>query len=396
MLELIIGLLFFAVVFLPIKTAFCFSVLSTFMFIVYDGNDIASFLFLILILRYFLKYGIKKHIFNDRFIKVIIFIFFASLISLIFFYNPTGLQYLRRIFLTAIILILFVDLFKTKEDLNLFFKYIIIAVALLSLHVYTQTIFDINPFAQSQYLLKGDRLLLQGMGSQAVNVNTIGSYILWGSILILVYSKYVKSINILSKNLVFILILLNFVVISLILGSRATFFTMIIVVASLYLRLSNILKLSILSFLLFLVFQSVNFNSNEEIKFSLIERLQNESDLKDENSRYFLAISGLKSYSKSPIIGHGVGNESDSLYEIVGKKVTTHNTYISMLTQFGIIGIIIFIYFYRKVSSLLSSKIFRPILLSILIFGFVNSFLLLSLPWVFMSFGQKLDSLNYN
>ena len=418
MLVLIIIGMFFAVLLLPLRHAFGVNLAATFLFIVPNGFDITTYLFLLLFIRLLvLKVLTRQKIKYDEFIILFVIFLFFAILSYLLFQGEEGVQYLRRFFMTIIIILLFVNIFKSINDLKLFINYFLAGVLLLSMHLLTQTLIPINPLAEAVFSSREGRLLPRGFANQYVNPNNMGSLLVWGFGLVmgfynLFYFKYFVTYSNKQKfrlQVLGIFLLINISILIGMLGSRANFVVLLIITVIILFKLNltkKPIKIIVIGYL-FLVFigpillssmNQISRLSPNNIFAPVVNRLIDSED-EIENSSYSrsrLASHGLMLFIKNPIFGVGIGNEATKIDEMIRLKMVSHNTYVSLLSEMGIIGILflittIFIWIpYLKINFTIS------ILFMIGAYASFHNIILMSIPWLIMSFTKRSYYLSIN
>ncbi len=247
MLVLVIILLALAVLVLPMRHAFGVNLAATFLFIVPNGFDVTTYLFILLFFRLsILKFWAKENFKFDQFIILFLFFLFCSILSYLIYQGEGGLEYLRRFFMTILIIFLFVNIYNSTKEIDLFVRYLFIGMLLLSIHLISQTLIPINPFAEATFSRREGRLLPRGFANQYVNSNNMGALLVWGYGIVigfytLFYSKYIEKYSRIKKTKVFLYGSVLFMMVALLLGmlgSRTNFIVLILVGLVVLLKIS--------------------------------------------------------------------------------------------------------------------------------------------------------------
>ncbi len=412
MLIFIIICLSIVVLILPLKHAFGINLAASFLFIAPNSIDVTTFLFIALFLRLLIIKLTTQQTFNyDSIITLFVFLLFFSIISYAMFQGEAGAQYLRRFFMTILILFLFLNVYSTLDDIKLLVKYIFVGTILLSLHIYSQTLVAINPFAETIFMEKEGRFLPRGLANQSINPNNMGSLLVWGGGLVvgfynLFYYKYVKPLKRNEKLKLTIWGVLFFINISFligILGSRANFLVLILVGLISLLRLNiskkfaRIILVSVVIYFTAIPIISNSLSQMDRLPPSnvfapLVNRLiTSESEFEDDNSysRTNLASSGFDIFLSNPIFGVGIGNEPAAMEKITGLRLVSHNTYVSLLSELGLIGLVFLVAIIGVWLPYVKDDFTINILLMIGAYATFHNITLVTIPWLIMSFTRK-------
>ncbi len=411
MLTVIIIGIFFAVLLLPIRHAFGLNLATTFLFIVPNGFDVTTYFFLIVLLRLLIiKISLKQKVKIDPFTILFFLLLFFATISYLLFQGIYGAEYLRRLFMTLVVIFLFVNIYNTSEDLNIFIKYIFVGVILLSTHLITQTLIPINPLAEAVFSSREGRLMPRGFANQYVNPNNIGALLVWGFGLIvgfytLFYSKYIVHFTRRQKLKTFIWGILLLITVALLLGmlaSRTNFFVLLFISLMVLFRLSFTMKSMRIIFYgsIFLFFigpsilsavSSIDMLPPNNIFAPLVNRLlHSETESEDVGySRKNLAGNGLKLFLDNPLLGVGIGNEAIKMEEMSGLKKVSHNTFVSLLSEMGIIGLLFLVGIIGILNPYLKDDFAISIVLMIGVYGTFHNILLITIPWLILAFTRR-------
>ncbi|HBS11911.1 MAG TPA: hypothetical protein DEO36_05110 [Flavobacteriaceae bacterium] len=407
---IIIGLLF-AVLLLPMRHAFGVNLAATFLFIVPNGFDITTYLFLLLFVRLLvLKVSTRQKIKYDKFIILFVIFLFFSILSYLLFQGEYGVQYLRRFSMTIIIILLFVNIFKSIDDLKLFINYFLAGILLLSIHLLTQTLIPINPFAEAVFTAREGRLMPRGFTNQYVNPNNMGSLLVWGFGLVLgfynlFYSRYFVTYSNKQKfriQVLAIAFLINISIIIGMLGSRANFIVLLIIAIILLFKLNlkkKSIKIIITGYLFYVFIGPVLLNSMSQISrlapnniFAPVVNRLIDSEDEIENSSYSrnrLASNGISLFLQSPILGIGIGNEANIMGKNFEISKVSHNTYVSLLSEMGVIGILFLIAIIFSWIPYFKTNLAIIIIFMIGTYATFHNIMLMSIPWLIMSFTKR-------
>ena len=401
MLLALTAILFLLVIFLKPEDGFGISLISYCLFIVPNGRDVSTFFFLFLLFKVLLfRFIVKKEIKfkSDATISILGFLLIYAILSSFFAPGINVSEYIRRHFMSIVILTLFLNIYNTIDKLEIFVKYVFFASAFLLLHIYTQTIVPINPFATPEFTAVEGRLLPHGMADQYVNSNLMGSILVFSFSFVCSYLVFFKKENSrFSFSLQLMLYFLSILPALGLLGSRSGFIILILSFVVIVFRL-NFLKtllvapLVVLILSFFIGFVSLNFDNrdyqetNSNVFAALVFRFSNTSeDLNNENiSRLSLAEAGIKIFLDNILFGVGVGNEASVMKEekYAGTDKVSHNTFVSLLSEMGLFGLFVIIW----IGLLWFNDINNPIFLNILFFlgayALVHNILLMSYAWL--------------
>lgn len=91
------------------------------------------------------------------------------------------------------------------------------------------------------------------------------------------------------------------------------------------------------------IFTNNRFISGDRKHFNLLSATPNFTSTSSDTARIALTNSAITEWLKQPIWGQGLGYYFEKSNELVGFKVTIHNTLLWLLTEFGSVGTSIFL-----------------------------------------------------
>lgn len=398
-------LLAYSVVGNPIRV-FSMAILAKGLYLVPSGYDVATYAFFILFLRIIVPHVVlKKEIVMNKMVKFFLLFYSICVLSFVFFNG----QFAKELVITntriAVVLFLFFHLFKSVKDISRLLPYIWLSTVFVLIHIYTQYL-GINPFAIPELSEEANfRLAPHGMTDQYVNPNEFSISIVWNIGFLLIYLHNFRTdpankgrfwMKLTTWALVFIsLPVLGY------LASRSSLIVLFIILAFVLLRMT-VIKLSMiipLAVLAGLVLGSAVLPDKIEIPFigeHANERFSNISSESTENKKYTrkaLAKAGFNVFLANPIFGAGLGNEKRYIKKMTGESKVSHNTYISILSEFGLLGIVVLLIF----SSIWLSGYTKPAtfnsLMMIGLYGLVHIVLYTTMTWVFLGLSYKMMEL---
>lgn len=410
MISLISTLIIGFSIFLPLRYAFGISLAASFLFIVLNGTAIDSICYLVILGRLLISKTVNKNstIDFDKFTYLFLFYLFVGILSTLVFQGQDASEYLRRIFITIVIILSFINIYKSKEDYDLFIKLCVIGLCLMLVHLYTQIILPINPFAEASVTIQG-RVEPSGLSGQMVSPNTWSYSIVWlygmiGSYWILYRNRYFYVSKTGRRKKILLTILLTIFIFPILglLGSRSAFIVFVGVILILLLKLNFVktiffvLIIGILNSMLSIAPES-KFNEYVEtvsednpLKPLLVRFAYVEVDQKDsyKDSRRYLAEMGLQIYFDHPIFGVGLGNEKNMFRDpkYFGSAKVAHNTYLALMIELGFFGILFIIVLVIIWIKYLHLSFAWCITMMIGLYAAMHGIMLSSLPWVIMSF----------
>ena len=386
------------------KKSFGILLVATTIGVTPNGVDIASYLFMLLFFKeVFYKRILTKRTFTTTpIISLFSFLYGISFFSFIIFNGFAAQEIIlayTRIFFT---LVLFFTLFNDRKSLAELIPFIWAALGLLMLHVYTQYL-NINPLADLRQT-KWARMQPNDLGNNYVNSNTYSAYISWTITILMGYYKlYSKESKIGPFRINVILILLfvlSFPILGL-LGSRSNIGLLLVAFLFIY------FNVSILRILIFLpiIIIGVNIIDFESLLLNYDIPLIGESanyridlvfaELSEDNnqSRFSLATAGLTVFSQNLLFGIGVGNEIKGILELTGQDMVSHNTFINLCSELGLLGVIISIWFYSLWVRHFNSRLFLLLFTTLFMYGLFHDVKLMSWTWLTLGiFWVMLDS----
>ena len=289
---------------------------------------------------------------------LVIFLFYAFFSTILF---STSLEFFFTIFQVILLFIVAYNILLKSNTYGFFYWGITIGCLLI---IFLQVI-------GGRSLIAIGVIIIDRLGGTAGNVNDY-AFILCTAINLLLFSFYVDA----NKKKMFYWKILKLLII-LLFAIEITFFTLsktgliIMLFSFIIFSFNYIIKSSVIS--KFLVVTAVlilylTFNpSSIEIEFSVFDRFLGMYDTLSDNSsnedgstsqRSNLIIEGLRLWSERPLFGWGPGQ-----YRWVNKVdfgYYSHNNYIEILVNFGLLGFLIFysihIYLLRKLFKLKKMK----------------------------------------
>ena len=271
------------------------------------------------------------------------------------------------------ILLNLVSLFWSSMEYDIFYNLIWILQAIL---IFSLTTINLNSKDDLEYIMKcfiiGNSVLairlimvtpIQLWGTMRIgsivgyNPNVIGIQLIFG----IISSMYFLITNKPRRKIILILINVLFFALILFSGSRKSLLALLIgfLVYFLIRNKENTKKIFIFLFLLPLIFAGIGYLIFKVDIFynvignrleTLIDVLKGEAD----NIRISMIKEGIRLFINKPIFGNGI----DAFTRLSGFETYSHNNYIEILVNYGLIGFIIYysIYFYIIVKLLYKIK----------------------------------------
>ena len=284
-------------------------------------------------------YTLLKRYMHWRWIYTSLLIFGIILI-VSYYYSPTTASikdsYLYRYWTGAIILILIGNVVDKKKDIDLLLNAVILAGVLSSLNVYRQ-------FGLSNLFAAMSRI-----GTDIGNQNLIGMYCAF-SVILSIYKFVVCKHN---NRLIWVLPVIICVPAVMFSGSRKAVITIIIAVIFFILFYSenrDLVKRVIYGFIiiggLIIVISQVPAFQVIEDRFGELFSFVNAgtSQIQGDLNRIRYINVGLEGFKESPIIGNGF------CYSYFILSAYTHNNYIELLLNQGLVGFIAYYSVYLKI-----------------------------------------------
>lgn len=393
---LISGIIFGSALLLPVRHAFGVLLVGSFLIITPGNYDISSYCFLILFARTVLIKGalLDKKINWNKLLQFFTLLVLFSILSFILFRGIFGLEILISYARIFIAITCFFYIFRSPEDLKILVPYIIVAVGMVMIHIASQFL-GMNPFA-TPWLTKEGRLVPRDFTNNHVNSNTYSAHLVWPIGVILVYfklfnpSKYLKG-KVLANLLLVSLFFISFIVLGF-LGSRSNIIILLLVffVAFFKINLAKSILFSIpllIAFLFFLNFENLLLESNiplvGETTNLRLKQMLIESEEENKTSRIFLSKAGMQLFLQNPIFGIGLGNEAKGIkYIMDGGNHVSHNTYINLLSELGLVGLGLILFFLGIWRKFMTSSIFIAFSVLILFYGLVHDIKVMSTAWI--------------
>ena len=193
--------------------------------------------------------------------------------------------------------------------------------------------------------------------------------------------------NKIIKNWLFVLSIITSSFLAFLIESDAVYYSFIIILFFYFLLIFKKSKIEVKIFLIFfftLIFYFLIFDS----LMLYIDQTNNNGD--QANVRYVLWFNGILAFLESPIIGFGPGSFSGFFEPF--ESVECHNTFIDLLTNTGLLGLVFYLFFLTKIfKSFYSKNVILPLLMlsSIIIYSLFHNILRHPTFWLL------LFSLNY-
>jgi len=236
--------------------------------------------------------------------------------------------------------LLFSYMVRGRNDIRLLLY--ILEISAFIVAIYTLNFYGFTEF--SNMLQEGKRI-----GNDFANSNTIGVFITIG-VLAYIYDLLFIKINIFK--MVFIIPCIYIIAYS---GSRKAFLALAIGLFLLWVHrfkgkniFYTIMKEVIAVVIIVLIgteILSLPIFSMILERIDLIRHFDSTTIMKTDYSTYLrgLYISiGISAFFQSPILGIGIGNTNELIFQQVGRYVYTHNNYVEMLACLGIIGFVLY------------------------------------------------------
>ncbi len=259
-----------------------------------------------------------------KFIAVMILLLIALFTALMYRSISTGYIYSYALYVIAFMVT--VNCGFNKRDLKVMIGAYIWSAVIISLIVI------IKPF--DYYRGSGSRMTIKFMSNNAIDPNFLAAYLLFPCLLCIVklFDKF-TLMNAAKAALTICGILLTTSR-----GAMISLFIGILFILFYYLKHSNKQKrlLLIVCVAIAVVVILLIMPKNT------LKRLFFESYVDGSNSKRVLNwLTGLRVFCESPIFGYGLQNENIIVQRVTGVELVSHNTYIALLLQFGIVGCVV-------------------------------------------------------
>lgn len=289
------------------------------------GITSVSFIFLLVVYMFKCRFN---HIKGGGLFMLILFTFYVYLSSVI-------AEYEFSLITQALMLlscILFSSIYETEEDYIGFLKAIVIADVIMA----GLLMFMAGSIDNFLLIVSDDEL-----SNLLIQKNIIAFSMSVGSIVCIYMALF-------YRQRLFYIFLVLFILILFCTGSRRGLFTMFIGIACIYYYYSSIKKINLIKFFFsvacaIIVFVSLLqlevFSSMNERFTNLVAGLSDKTEMTDSDKIRFLMIQkGFEMFLEKPILGHG----ANAFKYKAGFGIYSHNNYIELLTNYGIIGFTLF------------------------------------------------------
>lgn len=382
---------------LPSIQAFGVLLIASLLGVTPNGVDVAGYLMIILFFKEIVFKELSKgYLLINALTKLFLTLFAISLVSfLIFrgtFAQETILAYARITFP----LFLIFRLCNNQEKLAKLIPFIWWGEGLVLLHIYLQYL-GLHPLADL-VKTKWGRLVPNDLANHYINSNTYGAYISWLIAFLVAYYRVYQRDYIAAHNRFwrsYGLLGLFFLAVPVLglLGTRANLILLILTYSVVFLNL-NLTRIALVSpliigFFFFIDFESYILNNDipliGEVGNDRLDLLFYESNLQDNRSRLSLLKAGFQLFLENPLFGVGLGNEVDGIERISGQDMVSHNSYVNLLSELGLLGVLINISLILIWRKHYNSRIFLVLLIALLAYGFFHEIKNLSITWIMMA-----------
>lgn len=196
--------------------------------------------------------------------------------------------------------------------------------------------------------LNNDRISVEDFG-EAWNINIISMNFIYAIILGAYYLSYKKSLTLTLINILFSSGMIIIIILS---GSKKAFGMLLLLALSYFLFFTKkkfiykILSVSLFLFIIYLSLTNIDiFYYSIGIRIEDIFQLNDGGGNHSDITRYMLIVKGIEWFKENPIIGVGINNfrvlsNSDPYFS--GGDYYSHNNYIELLVNTGILGFLIY------------------------------------------------------
>lgn len=358
-----------------------------------EGIYYSKFLIIMMIsLVYFVK---NKSISFEKNIYIFyLFLILAGASGLYGFRNDVTIGNLLTLTCCLMLVIVLPLILSTKERLYIFMSWFIIFGLILSVYVISLT--DYNRLLEGRYY--ASEVLEESIGNRNAVALLIGLAFNFGVYKVFYQRNY--------KHLIFALVMLTAVLLT---GSRKglliCFIPMFINIFLMGMK-SNLKKniqyffvSLILATLLSVLFYNILFKidilyENIGWRFESMYQeifLHESSNEGSYHTRKNMIQYGMDYFKERPLLGHGIENFRYLYAQEVGKETYSHNNYIELLVNNGIVGLLLYYSFYisvilkandrRRKSKSLEEKRYYLFCISLLICMFIIDWGLVSYKW---------------
>ncbi|MGX5522827.1 O-antigen ligase family protein [Bacillus toyonensis] len=358
-----------------------------------EGIYYSKFLIIMMIsLVYFIKN--KSICFEKNIYIFYLFLILAGASGLYGFRNDVTIGNLLTLICCLMLVIILPLILSTKERLYIFMNWFIIFGFILSVYVISLT--DYDRLLQGRYF--ASEVLAESIGNRNAVALLIGLAFNFGVYKIFYQRNY--------KHLIFALVMLTAILLT---GSRKglliCFIPMFINIFLMGMK-SNLKKniqyffvSIILATLLSVLFYNILFKidvlyQNIGWRFESMYQeifLHESSDEGSYHTRKNMIQYGIDYFKERPLLGHGIENFRYLYAQEVGKETYSHNNYIELLVNNGIVGLLLYYSFYisvilkannrRRKSKSLEEKRYYLFCISLLICMFIIDWGLVSYKW---------------
>lgn len=275
----------------------------------------------------------KKSIKRDNVTNIIYLIMIYNVVSIFIalFFGVFSTGYIFSYYLYLILALLMYSMDFNKKEIN----------KLIDGYIYSAVIISIYMLIQKYDFYGGGnvRHTIRFLNHQPFDPNFLAAFLVFPTVLSFARAMNKSSI----KNILFSIVSLFGVFYT---SSRGAMISVTIGIVCVLLeffknnkkikRLLQLIVIAIISLYVLKIFVPQN---------SLI-RLFDFASYRDRSNdkRIFDWLTGINAFKKNPLIGYGLQGEMSIINSVIGIKYISHNTYIALLLQLGIVGTIIPVY----------------------------------------------------
>jgi len=379
---LIIMLLMF-----KLKYAFALSFfLQNTYFTINESVDIGSIALTVILVKLLYLGKINLLDISRRYKIVSLYLIFL-VIMLIWSINFTGeaLQMIITFIRCGIGLVVFIVIFEQYKEEKIFYNLFVATFLVVVFHNILMAN-GMHPFLEPSF--EFGRLSAFGITGTQINSNTFAATIVILLTIILLIHRDKNDKRIVSKWLFLTLVIIALISIGY-LGSRSAIITTLVLVPLLFIKKKIYVSIGLLV-LIFIDIGSIEIpfigdEANQRFQRASTEEIGSERQFSREN----LFKAGVAIYKDHVLFGVGTGAEKKqmSLRQYLGEEKVIHNAFLSLLVQFGLMGIFLCFLFLRFGLQIFSKDSFVGIIfLSVFVINnLVHNYLFINITWIFLA-----------
>ncbi len=320
-----------------------------------SGPFIPDLFLVILSLNFFICLNVEKNFSILKNKLFLVFLIFCIIITIISFFSLNFSSVKSSFFYFRFgLFVLAIYFFLNKNDkILVFLTYLLISIYII---LFVDTLYQFQygeNLVGFKYINESNFRITSFFGEDEV----LGSYVarLFPLLIFLIIFSFSK--NIFKKNLFFLILTLNSLILVIFSGERTAFALFFLFISFIFLSSFNLRKILIIPLILGLIIITSIISFNEKIKERMIDRTAEQLGLASGSERFVLFskiyeghyLVSLKMFKEKPVFGHGTKMfryyciKKENFVSDHACSTHPHNFYVQMLAETGVTGFLFLI-----------------------------------------------------